>query len=420
MTDQKQQATPDNENPTSGMDATDRSAEQMDSDGKRTLRFSVIGIAIAVLLVTGILLYLHSRGYEETDDAQVDAHLAPIASRVDGTVRAVYVEDNTYVKAGQPLADLDAADSQVALQRAQAKYDQAVGQQQAQNPNVPATQVNNATNMDTQTFEVQNARAALASAEHDADNAAAMLSQSEANNARAQADYQRYKVLYEKREVSRADYDNYAAIAAAQAAAVEGYRSLLASARNTIDQRKALVAEQKSKLSQYQRNAPRLLAIQQSNNLSQAANAEALRADLSQAKLNLQYVHIAAPVSGYTTQRSVEVGSRISAGQQLLMIAQTDDLWVTANFKETQLAHMRVGQSVSIHVDALKRTFSGTVESMPTITGSRSSVLPPQNATGNYVKVVQRLPMRIRFNKGQQGLEQLCPGMSVEPTVHLN
>ena len=197
MTDQKQQATPDNEIPTSGMDATNRSTEQMDSDEKRTLRFSIIGIAVAVLLATGILFYLHSRGYEETDDAQVDAHLAPIASRVDGTVRAVYVEDNTYVKAGQPLADLDAADSQVALQRAQAKYDQAVGQKQAQNPNVPATQVNNATNMDTQTFEVQNARAALASAEHDVDNAVAMLSQSEANNARAQADYQRYKVLYE-------------------------------------------------------------------------------------------------------------------------------------------------------------------------------------------------------------------------------
>jgi membrane fusion protein (multidrug efflux system) len=420
MTDQKQQATPDNENPTSVMDATDKSTEQMDLDRKRTLRFSIIGIAIAALLATGILFYLHSRGYEETDDAQIDAHLAPIASRVDGSVRAVYVEDNTYVKAGQPLVDLDAADSQVALQRAQAKFDQAASQQQAQNPNVPVTLVNNATNVSTQAFEVENARAALASAEHDADNAAAMLHQSEANHARAQADYQRYKVLYDKREVSRADYDNYAAIAAAQTAAVEGYRAALASARKTIDQRKAQLAEQESKLSQNQRNAPRLLAIQQSNNLSQAANAEALRADLAQAQLNLQYVHITAPVSGYTTQRSVEVGSRISAGQQLLMIAQTDDLWVTANFKETQLARMRVGQSVSIHVDALKRTFSGTVASMPTITGSRSSVLPPQNATGNYVKVVQRLPMRIRFNKGQQGLEQLRPGMSVEPTVHLN
>ena len=420
MTDQKQQATPDNENPTSGMDATDRSAEQMDSDGKQTLRFSIIGIAVTVLLATGILFYLHSRGYEETDDAQVDAHLAPIASRVDGSVRAVYVEDNTYVKAGEPLVELDAADSQVALQRAQAKFDQAANQQQAQNPNVSVTLVNNATNVSTQTFEVENARAALASAGHDADNAAAILSQSEANHTRAQADYQRYKVLYDKREVSRADYDNYAAIAAAQAAAVEGYRAALAAARKTIDQRKAQLAEQESKLSQNQRIAPRLLAIQQSNNLSQTANAEALRADLAQAQLNLQYVHITAPVSGYTIQRSVEVGSRISAGQQLLMIAQTDDLWVTANFKETQLARMRVGQPVSIHVDALKRTFSGTVESMPTITGSRSSVLPPQNATGNYVKVVQRLPMRIRFNKGQQGLEQLRPGMSVEPTVHLN
>jgi membrane fusion protein (multidrug efflux system) len=420
MPEQKQQATPSNENPAPATDANGKPVELVEPRTKRTTRFLIIGSAIVVLLAGGILFYLHSLGYEETDDAQVDAHLAPIASRVDGTVRAVYVEDNTYVKAGQPLVDLDAADSQVALQRAQAKYDQAVGQQQAQNPNVPVTQVNNATNMDTQAFEVENARAALASAEHDADNAAAMLSQSEANHARAQADYQRYKVLYDKREVSRADYDNYTSVAAAQAAAVEGYRSLLASARKTIDQRKAQLAEQESKLSQYQRNAPRLLAIQRSNNLSQAANAEALKADLAQTQLDLQYVHVVAPVSGYTTQRSVEVGSRISTGQQLLMIAQTDDLWVTANFKETQLARMRVGQSVSIHVDALKHTFSGTVESMPTITGSRSSVLPPQNATGNYVKVVQRLPMRIRFNKSQQGLEQLRPGMSVEPTVDLN
>ena len=396
MPEQKQQATPSNENPAPAADANGKPVELVEPRTKRTTRFLIIGSAIVVLLAGGILFYLHSLGYEETDDAQVDAHLAPIASRVDGTVRAVYVEDNTYVKAGQPLVDLDAADSQVALQRAQAKYDQAVGQQQAQNPNVPVTQVNNATNMDTQAFEVENARAALASAEHDADNAAAMLSQSEANHARAQADYQRYKVLYDKREVSRADYDNYTSVAAAQ------------------------LAEQESKLSQYQRNAPRLLAIQRSNNLSQAANAEALKADLAQTQLNLQYVHVVAPVSGYTTQRSVEVGSRISTGQQLLMIAQTDDLWVTANFKETQLARMRVGQSVSIHVDALKHTFSGTVESMPTITGSRSSVLPPQNATGNYVKVVQRLPMRIRFNKSQQGLEQLRPGMSVEPTVDLN
>jgi membrane fusion protein (multidrug efflux system) len=420
MTDQKQQMTSGNEDPTPTTRDDGKPVEPLESPRKRILRFSIIGTAIAALLALGVLFFLHSLGYEETDDAQIDAHLAPIASRVDGTVHAVYVEDNTYVKAGQPLVDLDAADSQIALQRAQAKYDQAASQQQAQNPNVPVTKINNTTNVSTQTFEVDNARDALASAEHDADNAAAILHQSEANHVRAQADYQRYKILYDKREVSRADYDNYNAAATAQAEAVEGYRAALASARKNIDQRKAQLAEQESKLSQYQRNAPRLLAIQQSNNLSQAANAEALKADLAQAHLNLQYVHITAPVSGYSTQRSAEVGSRISTGQQLLMIAQTDDLWVTANFKETQLARMRVGQSVSIHVDALKRTFSGTVESMPSITGSRSSVLPPQNATGNYVKVIQRLPMRIRFNNGQQGLDQLRPGMSVEPTVHLN
>jgi membrane fusion protein (multidrug efflux system) len=392
--------------------------ETVESPANKKRRFIIIGIFVATLLLVAVLFYLRSLRYEDTDDAQVDTHLAPIASRVDGTVRAVYVEDNTYVKVGQPLVDLDPADSEVALQQAQAKYDQAVAQEQAQNPNVPLTQISNSTNISTQKDEVVNAKATLASTEHDYDNATATLQQAQANSAKSQADFARYKALYNEREVSRSDYDNYAAIAAAQAAAVEGDRAALASAAKTIEQRKALLGEQESKLTQNQHNAPHQLAIQQANLHAQAGNVESLKANLLQAQLNLKYCHITAPVSGYTTQRSAEVGSRISVGQQLLMIAQTD-LWITANFKETQLAHMRVGEKVVIHVDALKRDFSGTIESMPTITGSRASVLPPENATGNYVKVVQRLPTRIGFDQGQPGLDQLRAGMSVETKVHL-
>ena len=162
------------------------------------------------------------------------------------------------------------------------------------------------------------------------------------------------------------------------------------------------------------------VAIREADIKSQQANAEAAQAALEQSRLNLGYTRITAPVSGVITQRAAEVGARISKGQQLFMIVQTNDLWVTANFKETQLSRMHPGQRVRIHVDALRDDFDGTVESMPAVTGSRTSVLPPENATGNYVKVIQRLSVRLRFNSGQKDLDKLRPGMSVEPKVRLD
>ncbi len=265
-----------------------------------------------------------------------------------------------------------------------------------------------------------NAQAALEVAQHEYDNSVAMLQQARANNDRAQADYARYKSLYGENEVARAEYDNYAATAAAQQAAVAASEASVASAQKSIEQRKAQLAQQQTRLTQDIENAPHQIAIQQANIQSQTANAVSMRAQLEQARLNLQYCRIVAPVSGVTMQRSAEVGSRISVGQQLFMIVETDDLWVTANFKETQLIHMHPGQHVVIHVDALSRDFDGTVESMPAATGSITSVLPPENATGNYVKVVQRMPVRIRFNPGQAELARLRPGMSAEPKVHLD
>ena len=276
------------------------------------------------------------------------------------------------------------------------------------------------TSVSTQKSEVANAQAALEVAQHEYDNSVAMLQQARANNDRAQADYARYKSLYGENEVARAEYDNYAATAAAQQAAVAASEASVASAQKSIEQRKAQLAQQQTRLTQDIENAPHQIAIQQANIQSQTANAVSMRAQLEQARLNLQYCRIVAPVSGVTMQRSAEVGSRISVGQQLFMIVETDDLWVTANFKETQLIHMHPGQHVVIHVDALSRDFDGTVESMPAATGSITSVLPPENATGNYVKVVQRMPVRIRFNPGQAELTRLRPGMSVEPKVHLD
>jgi membrane fusion protein, multidrug efflux system len=387
---------------------------------KRRRRFLTMGTVILVILVAAVLYIVHEHDYETTDDAQVDAHLIPINARTDGTIRAVYVEDDAYVKPGQPLVDLDPTDTQVSLAQAQAKFDRAQAQREAQSPSLPITELNNTTSVSEQQSAVVNAEASLASAQHDYDNAVAMQQQAEATNIRAQADFQRYKTLYEKNEAAKADYDNYAAIAAGQVAAVEGSQASVASAQKMIEQRQAQLAQEKFKLEQSQKNAPRQVAIQEADLRSQVANEESAKAELQQARLNLGYSHIVAPVAGITTQRSAEIGSHITSGQQLMMIVDIGDLWVTADFKETQLARMHPGQRVKLHIDALDRDFDGTVEAMPAITGSRSSVLPPENATGNYVKVVQRLPMRIRFNPGQSGMEKLRPGMSVEPTVHLD
>jgi membrane fusion protein, multidrug efflux system len=295
-----------------------------------------------------------------------------------------------------------------------------MGQVSASHPNVPITRTSNATDVSSQQAEVANAEAALAAAQHDLDSDIAKLKQAQATNDRNQADFARYQILYDKKEVSKADYDQYRATAEAQQAAVASSEAEVSSARKTIDQRSAQLLSQQAKLRQSQQNGPLQLQIREADIKTSQANAEVTRAQLDQAKLNLAYTHITAPISGVVTQRSAEIGARVATGQQLMMIVQIDDLWVTANFKETQLARIRPGQKVRIHVDALKDDFDGVVESMPAATGSATSVLPPENATGNFVKVVQRLPVRIRFNKGQRDLEKLRPGMSVEPKVELN
>lgn len=382
-------------------------------------RFIVIGV-IALLAVAGILYYLYTQTYESTDDAQVDGHLNPIASRVDGSVTAVHFENNQVVHAGDTLVELDPKDNQVALAQAQAQYDQAQAQVTAAHPNVAITRFTNTSDVTSSQAEVANAQAALASAQHDYDSTLAKLKQAQATSDRAQADFGRYQVLYDKKEVSRADYDQYRSTAEAQASAVAASQADVSSAQKMIEQRRAQLLSQQAKLRQAQSNGPLQLRIREADIKTSQASAEASAAALDQAKLNIGYTKIVAPIDGVVTQRGAEIGSRVSTGQQLMMIVQIHDLWVTANFKETQLARMHPGLKARIHVDALKEDFDGTVESMPAATGSITSVLPPENATGNYVKVVQRLPVRIRFDQGQRDLDKLRPGMSVEPKVHLN
>lgn len=405
--------------PESQPDATGQSSTDA-TPPRRSINPLVVGLVVLVLLAIGIGWYLYSRGYEDTDDAQVDGHLNPIAARIDGTIKSIHVDDNQFVQAGTPLVELDPSDNNVALQQAQAQYDQAVAQLGAAHPNLPITRIGNLNDLTSQQAAVVNAEAALDAAQHDKDSAVAKLRESQAINERNQADFGRYQTLFDKQEVAHADYDQYKAIAAAQIQTVASNQAAVASAQKTVEQRMAQLAQQRSKLQQTQNSAPLQVAIKEADIKGQQANAEAAQAALAQSHLNLGYCSIVAPVSGVIAQRSAEVGARISKGQQLFMIVQTGDLWVTANFKETQLARIHPGQHVRIAVDALHDTFDGTVESMPAVTGSRTSVLPPENATGNYVKVIQRLSVRIRFNSGQKDLDKLRPGMSVEPTVHLD
>jgi membrane fusion protein, multidrug efflux system len=385
----------------------------------RKRAFIIFFVILAILATGGILFWLHARQFETTDDAQIDAHLNPIAARIDGNVVHVYVENNQTVKAGDPLVDLDPRDYQVALDQYAAKLAQARSMVLAQEPNIPITQVENTTNISTGEAGVANATASLGAAERDRETAQAKLNESQANLAKAQADLGRYKILIAKEEVSQQEYDQIVATANAQEATVAGNQSALQSAAQLIDQRRAQLAQEQSKLMQSQRNGPTQLAFRRAAVQSEQAGVKTAQVDLEQAQLKLSYTKIVAPVSGIVLQRSAEVGARVSAGQQLLTIAQIDDLWVTANFKETQLRNIKPGQSAVLHVDALKEDFEGYIQDIGAATGSVSSVLPPENATGNYVKVVQRLPVRIRFKKDQQGLNRLRPGMSVEPEVHI-
>jgi len=394
-------------------------AQRPPNSAKKKRGLIIVGLVLVLLAIGAFLWWSRAQTFEETDDAQVDGHLNPIASRIAGTIKAVYVENNQRVEAGKPLIDLDPSDYTVALAQSTAEYDLARAQLLSEQPNVPITLTSNRTDLATAGEQVAAADAALAGAEQDYQTAVSQLREAEANNVRAQADLARYKQLIDKQEVAQSSYDQYVAEAKAQAATVDARKAAVASAAKIIDQRKAQLNEQKSKEQQTLGNAPRQLSIRNANIQARRASLESAAAKVQEDKLNLSYCHLIAAVSGLVIQRSAEVGARISVGQQLMMIVQTSDLWVTANFKETQLRKVRNGQHVTIKVDALDRSFEGYIENMPAATGDRTSALPPENATGNYVKIVQRMAVRIRFNPNQDGLDLLRPGMSVEPRIHL-
>jgi membrane fusion protein (multidrug efflux system) len=388
------------------------------SNGRRRA-FTIFFIVLAVIGLGAFLLWLHNRQFESTDDAFVEMHLGPVSPRIDGTIVKVYVENNQFVRAGDPLVDLDPRENQVALELALAGLSQARSQVLAQQPNIPITRVESGVSVSTAEAGVTGARAALGAAEHDRDSAVAKLAEAEANNARAQSDLARYKILIANEEVSHQEYDQVEAVAKAQAATVAANRADAASAGRVVEQRRAEVEESTNQVFQYRSTATHLIAIREAALHSQEANSQGVEAQVEQAKLKLAYTRIAAPLDGIVMKRSAEIGAHVSAGQPLLTVAAIGDIWVTANFKETQLAGLRPGEPARIHVDAISRDFDGYVETIGGGTGAISSVLPPENATGNYVKVVQRIPVRLRFKPNQAGLELLRAGMSVEPEVRI-
>jgi membrane fusion protein (multidrug efflux system) len=376
-------------------------------------------LLLCALLVGAFLWWQYSSTYEQTDDAQIDGHINSVSTRVSGTVLAVMVSENQEVKKGQLLVELDPRDYQVGLERLQANVAQAEAQVRAETPAVPIARTTTQTSIATAGAGVANARAQLAAAEGDHEAQLSRVIQAEANNARAQADLQRYTVLVNKDEISRQEYDQRVAAAKSAAAAVATERAAAEALLRTIDQKKAELAQSESELAQASTNAPQELSIRRANIELRRASVEAARAAVAEARLNVDYTKILAPIDGVIGRKSVEVGSRVQPGQQLLSVVPLHDIWVTANYKETQLAHMRVGQKATIHVDAYDRDFDGVVESLPAATAAKFSILPPENASGNYVKVVQRLPVRLRFRQGQDPEHRLSPGMSVVTKVWL-
>lgn len=377
-------------------------------------------IVLVLLAVAGYFLWNYLQSYEDTDDAQVDGHLNPISPRISGTVVGVYVENNNMVKPGQLVVDLDPRDYKAALEHATGVYEQAIAQLHAENPNVPITITSTQTSISVGQSDVDVAQKAVAAAEHEYQAKLADLRSAEAQNVKAQTDVQRYQPLVDKAEISRQQFDAVVATAKSAAASVDAAGAAAEVALRDLDERRSQLTAAQTRLREAQQNAPRQRASRQANVATRQADIVSAKAALDQAQLNLSYTRIYAPVGGVIANKTVEVGQRLQPGEQMFDISQIDDVWITANFKETQLRRIRPGQSVSIHVDALGQTLPGYVESMPGATGAVTSLLPPENATGNYVKVVQRLPVRIRLKPGADPYHRLRIGMSVEPKVWLN
>jgi membrane fusion protein (multidrug efflux system) len=372
-------------------------------------------VAAIALLVGGFFAWRYFSSYESTDDAQVDGHLMPLSARISGYVLKVNVDDNQYVHAGDVLVEIDPRDYQVAVDQARAEAANADATARSLGIDVPVTNVNTTSQISTTEADVANSQAGIAVAQQQLDAARAQLLQAQANDLKAQNDLARYKQLVEKQEISQQLYDQAVAAAAASSATVSASKSDVAAAEQQVTQAHARLAQAQAGWRSSQ-TGPQQVASLRARALAAVATAQQKHAAVELAELNLGYTKIVAPVNG-VVQKNVEVGMNVQPGQQLLTIVPLDDIWVTANFKETQLKYMRPGQRVEIKADVNGRTYKGRVDSIAGSSGSRLSLLPPENATGNYVKVVQRVPVKIVLEPGENKDHSLRLGMSVEPKV---
>jgi membrane fusion protein (multidrug efflux system) len=381
-------------------------------------RRAIVVVVVVILAAVAVAVWWHGTFSEDTDDAQVNGHLIQVSSRIGGQVLKVDVAENQVVKQGDLIAELDPADYQVAVENAEAQLASAQANAAAANVAVPITTVNTGSSLTAADADVTGTQAAVEQAKNQLQAAHDQVGQAKAANVKAQADLERYKPLVEKDVISKQQFDGAVAAADAAKAALANARAMERAAGDGVNVASQRLAQSQAQLKSAQ-TGPQQVAAQSARAKQAQALVQQAQAQLDQAKLNLSYTKIVAPAAGIITRKSVEIDQNVSAGQNLLTLVSLEDLWITANFKETQLRHMSAGQPVDIEVDATGKTYRGKVTQIGGATGSVLSLFPPENATGNYVKVVQRVPVRIDFTdlKNEDPNHELRPGLSVEPNV---
>jgi membrane fusion protein, multidrug efflux system len=395
-------------------------------------RVAVLVVVLAVLVFGGYFLWKYVNTYETTDDAQVDGHIDAVSGRISGNVIEVLAEDEQIVKAGDVLVRIDPRDYAVAVAKAEADLQDAEAALESSRIDIPITNTNTASQLKTATSSradavafVVGAQRQLSAARDRLESSQALVRDQEATVKKTSDDVARYKLLVDKNEIARQQYDTAVAEAASAAATLDSRHAAvreaeqnIAAAQSAVDQAEQRVPQADASIASAM-TAPKQVAVSEARAKSALAQVAQKKALLDQARLNLSYCTIAAPVNGIVGKKTVELGENISPGQQLMAVVPLDDVWITANFKETQLSHMNPGQRVRFSVDANGREYRGKIVAIGGASGSRFSLLPPENATGNYVKVVQRIPVRINLDPGQNDDHRLRPGMSVDPKVYL-
>jgi membrane fusion protein, multidrug efflux system len=384
---------------------------------RRSHKRLILLASVLVLVIGGVFLWLYFSGFESTDDAQVDVHLYPVSARISGYIQKVNVGDNQWVEQGTTLVEIDPKDYEVALARAQASLDNANAAAESLNIDVPVSSVDASSQLEFTSSDIQNAQAAVEAAEKEATAAQARVVEAQAENVKGQEDVTRYRLLVAKEEIAKQVYDHAYAAAATDVAAVAAAEASEAAAQQAVQEAHSRLIEAEARYQDAQAG-PRRVASTRAKALAAVADIGEKKAAVEQAQLDLGYTKILAPVTGEVTKKVV-VGLNVDPGEQLLTVVPLDQVWITANFKETQLKHMRPGQKVEITCDSNGRSYQGHVDSIAGATGPLFSLLPPENATGNYVKIVQRVPVKIVLEPDENRDHQLRPGMNVEAKVYL-